>query len=262
MATKVFSDKDMQLIARLLNLPDAIDGREPVTLDQARAMVENLNQKDDVAAGASANINLAAPGSSVGGVTSPATFLARGQTAPEQNGIYNWNGASVPATRRADSDTMVKLKGAIVLVTEGTDAGTQWRQTAVTGTIGTDPVSWTAAFSATPDASETTKGIAEILTQGETDTGTDDARILTIAKLVASPWSAKHYSTLIGDGSTLLYTITHNLGSKRVDAHVQYESDGDRIDVNIKAATDNTLTVTFAAGLAPTSNQFRVNVSL
>lgn len=42
-----------------------------------------------------------------------------------------------------------------------------------------------AAVAAVPDASETVKGIIEIATQGETDTGTDDLKAITPLKLAA-----------------------------------------------------------------------------
>lgn len=43
-----------------------------------------------------------------------------------------------------------------------------------------------AAFAGVPDATEATKGKAELATQAETDTGTDDARIVTPLKLATT----------------------------------------------------------------------------
>jgi len=50
-----------------------------------------------------------------------------------------------------------------------------------------------------PDASESAKGIAEIATQGETDAGTDDARIVTPAKLYATPGIYRRNVIINGD---------------------------------------------------------------
>lgn len=57
------------------------------------------------------NINLAAPGAVINGVTMAAgmRFLAVDQTLPAENGIYIWNGAAVPATRSTDADTDAKV---------------------------------------------------------------------------------------------------------------------------------------------------------
>lgn len=52
-----------------------------------------------------------------------------------------------------------------------------------------------ATGQAAPDASETVKGIAEIATQAETNTGTDDARLVTPLKLVT--WIAARFQALI-----------------------------------------------------------------
>lgn len=49
------------------------------------------------------------------------------------------------------------------------------------------------------DASESAKGIAEIATQGETDAGTDDARIVTPAKLYATPGIYRRNVIINGD---------------------------------------------------------------
>ena len=68
------------------------------------------------------NINLAAPGASINGVVMAAgmSFLVVNQTLPEENGIYDWNGAAVPATRRADANLDVEVtKGMFTWVNSG-----------------------------------------------------------------------------------------------------------------------------------------------
>ena len=50
-----------------------------------------------------------------------------------------------------------------------------------------------------PDASEGTKGIAELATQAETNAGTDDARIVTPAKLYATPGLGRRNVIINGD---------------------------------------------------------------
>lgn len=73
----------------------------------------------------SANITLSAPGATIDGVTmvSGDRFLAYGQSAAADNGIYVWNGAAVPATRAADYDADSEVHaGDLVVVEEGTYA--------------------------------------------------------------------------------------------------------------------------------------------
>ncbi len=75
------------------------------------------------------NINLASMTSSQDGVTlaNGNLFLARAQTASNQNGIYVYNGAGVAATRHPDYDTFNELAGALIIVDEGsTQADTMW----------------------------------------------------------------------------------------------------------------------------------------
>lgn len=87
--------------------------------------------KADVQAASTVNINLAAPGATIDTRTmaSGDRFLAKDQTAPAQNGVYVWNGASTPATRAADADTSADLGYAFVTVrvgSTGTQEGTSW----------------------------------------------------------------------------------------------------------------------------------------
>lgn len=77
-----------------------------------------------------------------------------------------------------------------------------------------------------PDADETTKGIAEVATQAETNTGTDDEKILTPLKLAQSDLvqttiaantakvtNANHTGDATGDTSLTLATVNGDTGS-------------------------------------------------
>ena len=67
------------------------------------------------------------------------------------------------------------------------------------------------------------------------------------------------YATAFGDGVTLAYTITHNLGTQDVVTSVYSATTPfAEIDCDVSHATANTLTLGFAT--APTVNQFRVVV--
>jgi hypothetical protein len=110
-------------------------------------VAQGLDAKASVLAAADTNVNLAAPGTSIGGVTFStfgSRFLAVGQTTPSQNGIYEWNGNGSPATRSFDADVWTELVAAYVWVETGTNQETGWVCTVdAGGTLGTTPVTWT-----------------------------------------------------------------------------------------------------------------------
>ena len=257
MARSVYVDFDFQSVSRLLNLPDATTAQEPATLAQLQAYVEGLNWKDSVRVKTQGNIDLSAPGGTIDGISmvSGDRFLAPLQTVAAQNGIYVWTGAATPATRALDASTFAELEAAVVVVEEGTDAGTAWRQTAVNGTIGTDDVVWTSFIAAVPTASESTAGRIEIATQAEADAGTDDTRAITPLKLAAWAGGPKRYGAEIGDGSATSFTLTHNLGTRALQIAV-YRNSGnyDQIECEVRHTSTSAVTLLFTA--APTSNQF------
>lgn len=263
MSKPVNTDLDFQSVSRALNLPQATANGHPVTYEQWLTGQAGMAWKDDARVSTQGNLDLSAPGAAIDGITMSAgdRFLARGQTAPDENGIYVWNGAAVPATRAPDADTSAGLEGAVVTVTEGTDAGTTWRQTQVNFTLDTDAVIWTSFQTSAPTASETTAGVAELATQGETDTGTDDARIVTPLKL--SNWSgrSRRFEANIGDGAATQIDVTHNLNSRDVGVTVcRNATPWDDVICDVERPSVNAVRLRFSA--APTSNQFRVLVKL
>lgn len=68
------------------------------------------------------------------------------------------------------------------------------------------------------------------------------------------------FAQLFGDGSSVSYTITHNLGTRDVDVTVYRNSaPWDEVICDVQHTTTNTITLIFAT--APAVNQFRVKVS-
>lgn len=264
MTKKVLSSLEFDGVAGITGLPQATTGTSPVTLDQMNAVVEGLAWKDDVVAASTANINLSAPGTTIDGVTMTTNdrFLAKNQTAPEENGIYIWNGSAVTASRSADMSASGEFNSAVVSVKPGgsTNGGTTWRQTIADPTVGTTGIVFTSFIAAAASASESTAGIAEIATQAETDTGTDDTRIVTPKKLTDFAGKAKRYASDVGDGSNTSITVTHNLGTRDVQVQVRRNSGAyDEVLVDWGATTTNTVTLVFAT--APSSAQFRAIVT-
>lgn len=263
MATKLIkTDLDFEGDSRILNLPDAVDPQEPATLAQLDSVKEGLNWKDDVRVASTANINLASPGANIDSVAMVAgqSFLAKDQTAPEENGFYIWNGAAVPATRRDDADTAESLTAAVVTVAEGTvNEGTTWRQTQIVAVLDTDDVIFTTFGSSVPDASETVKGKIEIADQTETDAGTDDVRAITPLKLKTASFLTRKFSATIGDNSNTQIDVTHNLGT--IDTAVRVRNVGGNKDEVICEVRDlDTNNTRLIFNDAPTTNQLRVTI--
>lgn len=259
MARKQLSDLDFNSQARIVGLQTPSASDEPATKGYVDSAVEGLAWKDSCRVATQSNINLSSPGATIDGITMSAgdRVLVRNQTSVPENGPYIWNGAAVAMTRALDGSTFAELEQAVISVEEGTDADTTWRQTEVNGVIGTNDVVFAAFGTSAPSASETTAGVAELATQAETDTGTDDARIVTPLKLKTSPWAKKKYSAAFGDGAATQYDITHNLGTEDVIVEV-YRNSGskDTVGCDVGRVDTNTVRLNFAS--APSSNQFRV----
>lgn len=258
MARQVLTDLDFNSVSRITNLPNATADQEPATLAQLKSQIEGLAWKDSARVKTQANLNLNSPGATIDGISlsNGNRILVATQSTASQNGIYVFNGASTPATRALDASTFDELEAAVVTVEDGTDAGTTWRQTEINGTIDSSTVTWTAFGVVVPSASETVAGRIEIATQSETDTGTDDQRAVTPLKLKTWSLAPKRYEVLVGDGSNTSYTITHNLGTRDLQASV-YRNSGnyDEVDVEVRYTSTTQITLVFSA--APTSNQFR-----
>ncbi len=261
MATPVKTTLDFTGGGRALGLPTPVQGDEAANKDYVDSAVEGLAWKDSVRVSTQGNISLASPGATIDGITMSLNdrVLVRAQSAQTENGIYIWNGAAVALSRSLDANSFPELEQAVVTVEEGTSAASTFRQTAVNGTIGSTNIVWTSFGTAAPSATETTAGIAEIATQAETDTGTDDVRFVTPLKAKNASWGAKRFSSTIGDGSATSYTVTHNIGSEDVTVQVKETSGLKRIVLtDVEVTGINSVTVKF--NTAPALNSHRVTV--
>lgn len=136
-----------------MQVADPVAAFDVVNLQTLQATVAQQDPKGSVKCRTTANINLAAPGATHDGVTlsNGDRFLAPAQTNPAENGIYQFNGAAVPATRTADGDDWTELIGAYVIIEQGTAyADTAWLCTVdAGGTLGTTAVTWVQFGNAT-----------------------------------------------------------------------------------------------------------------
>lgn len=262
MGKPVHTNLDFVGGAKITGLPSSTGNGEAVVHEQLTAAIEGIAWKDSVRVSTQANLNLASPGANIDGIAMSAgdRVLVRQQTSVPENGIYIWNGDAVAMSRAADASTFAELESARVTVEEGTDEGTDWRQTQVNGVIGTNDVIWTAAGSSSPAASETTAGVAELATQAETDTGTDDARIVTPLKLKSWSLRVKGLAQNIGDNAATQIDVTHNFNTRDVRVEVyRNATPWDSIICDVERPDANTVRLRFVS--APTSNQFRVIIS-
>lgn len=104
-------------------------------------------------------------------------------------------------------------------------------------------------------ATETTPGIAEIATQAETNTGTDDSRIVTPLKL-STYISARSFAANVGNGASLSFAVTHAMNSIDVIVMIKDNATLEEVFADIVITDANTVTVSFAT--APASNAYRV----
>jgi hypothetical protein len=261
MTTQVNTTLDFEGRAGIANLGAATASGQPVVFEQLNSALAGIAWKDNVRVSAQVNVNLAAPGSSINSITltSGDRVLLSNQTSNLENGIYIFNGDATPMTRALDATTFDSLESAVVAVDEGTGAGSAYRQTQVNGVIGTNAIVWTLWGNTPASASESTAGIAEIATQGETDTGTDDTRIVTPLKLKTYAGGAKRYSTNVGDGSATSIAVTHNLGTLDVEVYVR-ETGGNKRMILCEIRHTDTNTVTLLFDVAPASNALRCTV--
>lgn len=113
-------------------------------VDNARAGISGV--KDPVRAAVTSNVNISSPGTLLDGLT-PAVderYLLTAQTTGTQNGIYLYKGSATAMVRAADADATGEIvDGTVVAVAEGTNAGSQYIQTA---TPSGAPGSWTQSW--------------------------------------------------------------------------------------------------------------------
>ena len=162
-------------------------------------------------------------------------------------------------TRSLDANTAAELEQAIATVEEGTSAGTSWRQSVVNFVLETGTVTWIQFGTAVGAASETSSGIAEIATQAETDTGTDDQRIVTPLKLNAWANKTRRAQATIGDGTSTQFDVNHNFATRDVIVQV-YQATGnyEQVNCDVSLPSTNSARLNFAA--APAANAYRVVV--
>ncbi len=261
MSRKQLSDLDFGGVSRIRNLPSPVSADEPARLADLNSAVEGLSWKDSCRVASQTNLNLASPGATIDGITVSVgdRVLVKAQTVAAENGIYICNGAAVSMTRSLDANAAVELEQAVTTVQEGTSAGTSWRQSVVSFVLDTGEITWIQFGASVGASSETSAGIAEIATQTETDSGTDDARFVTPLKLNAWASKTRRAQATIGDGTSTQFDVNHNFATRDVLVQV-YQASGnyEQVNCDVSLPSTNSARLNFAA--APAANAYRVVV--
>lgn len=266
MATPILSNQDYLSASRIVNLPNPTSAQEPATKSYVDSAVEGLNWKASVWVATQGNINLASPGNMIDGefVFNGYRILVKSQINLWENGIYVIDSPTTPMIRALDANIYEELVQAVVTVEVGTSKGISYRQNRANGGLldiqnEDGEIVFEPFGTVAPVATETQSGTAEIATQAEVDAGTDDTRFITPLKLASASSATKRLSTTIGDGSSTLYTITHNFNTYDVNVTV-YQSTGNRANVivDIQRPSVNSIAISFAS--APLVNAYTVSI--
>lgn len=106
-------------------------------------------------------------------------------------------------------------------------------------------------------ATESVLGLAEIATQAETDTGTDDQRIVTPLKLkTLLDNRTGGYAANVGDTTNTSFALTHNLGTRDVIVSIYDNTTYEEVITDVVLTSTSVVTVNFA--VAPAANAYRV----
>ena len=284
---------------KITGLADPTSDTDAANKRYVDGAVQGLSWKAAVRTSSTTDVDLEAPGSAIDGVTlsSGDRVLLIGQTAPEENGIYVWSGASAALTRAADANSAAELKGAAVFVMEGTRADQAY--TLVTDgaiTVDTTSLSWTqftglgqvvagAGLTKTGnqmdvvgttnritinsdsiDIASTYVGQTSITTLGTITSGTWTGTTIAVANGGTGATDAAGARSNLGAttkysanvGGATSVAVTHNLGTKDVVVTVRENATDAIVECDITMTDNNTVTLGFA--VAPAAGALRVVV--
>ena len=250
---------------RITSLAAPLVGSDAATRDFVEALVATGTNKGNARAAATGNINIAAPGAVIDGVTlsttpTPDIVLLPAQTTGSQNGMYVFNGASSPMTRATNADISAEVtSGLFVFVVEGT-VNASVGFTLVTPApivLGTTALT----FTQTSGAGQITAGAGQAKIGNVLNVGAgvgilvnpDDVAIDTAIV-------SRKYSQMIGDGSSTAITVTHTCNNLAPSwACVLVAAPFTAVTPTVTNPSSSTAIFTF--GFVPTLNQYRVSLN-
>jgi hypothetical protein len=238
------------------------------------ALAQGLSIKQSVRVATTTNITLNNTTTIVDGVTlaNGDRILVKDQSTGSQNGVYivSTSGSWTRATDfDADADV---VNGFFTFVKEGTtNADSGWvlttNDTIVVGTTSLSFTQFSGAGQITAGTGLTKTGntlsIANtgVTAQSYGSHGLIPQIVVNAQGQITSAQNVQSgFVTNIGDGSSLTYTITHNLGSRDVVVQMYDASTYEQVSPNINRATTNTISITGFLS-APSTNQYRVVIT-
>jgi hypothetical protein len=248
-----------QKITNLANGTSPADGVNFAQLELAR---QGLRSKPAVEAAMTANVNIANPGTDTFDdvvLANGESLLLTNQDTETQIGIYTFNGSGVALTRRDDADAFGEVDAGTETYAQGGTANQGvWRQTTeLTGFSGQTwiKVNGGTTYTAGDGLTESPAGTFNVGAGTGITVGANDVAITTT--LVP-----RMFSGTIGDNSATSFTIsaaTHGLGTgKKKMVQIYDDSTGDWVIPDVTVEADGDVVVAFS--VAPTTNQYRVNI--
>jgi hypothetical protein len=240
---------------RGINFADPTSATDSATKQYVDNTLRGFAWKQEVIVATTANITLSGEQTIDGVLTSASRVLVKNQTTQTANGIYV--SSSGAWTRATDADTTAEFaNGATVSVMSGTTQGdTVWVLTNNTAPVlGTDNIT----FGVVGGGTALTAGNGITLPANAITVNPVSGGGISVAAGGVSVDRTKVpnlFAANIGDGSTTLITVTHNLNTLDITPFCREISSGEFVWPNMKATGVNTATYEFPT--APTSAQYR-----
>jgi len=251
----------------LQNIAAGTLSTDGVNLAQVQGIADAVRQgsrvKDAVTYLATGNIALTGFGVQGGGdwasaLTAGQTVLAVGQTDPRQNGPYL--ASSGTWTRRVADDQQAELvPGALWFVALGTTyAASSWVLRNVIAPLpGTDNVTLTQSGASTSYSAgngiDVTGSVISAKVFASSGVLLSGSGISVDTSIVV-----RKFAQTFGDGTSTVFSFTHNLGTLDLTFAIRRVSDGELIMADLVPTATNTASLTLA--VVPTASEYRITV--
>lgn len=259
---KVMNGLDLQS-QKIISLADPSAATDAANKQYVDNVARGLYWKQPVRVASTTNINTAAPGATIDGVTMAANdrVLLKDQTTASQNGIWVWNGVAAALTRALDADNGTELApGTAATVLEGTvNADKVYLITSDAAiTIGTTSHSWgqLGGGGTSYTAGNGISLASNIITAVAAASG--GVQVVAGGIQLDASIAVRKVSANVGNGAATSIAVTHNLGTQDVTLALREVATQAMVLCDWVATDANTVTLSFAT--APAANAYRVTV--
>jgi len=245
---------------RITSLADPTAATDAANKQYVDNLAAGISWKNSVRVATTVNITLSGT-QTIDGVSVIANdrVLVKNQSTASGNGIYLC--AAGAWTRTTDADTAAEIEGAAVFVEEGTaQADTAWVCTTnapiTVGTTSLTFVQFAGPGDVTAGTGMTQSGnTLNVIGGTGMVANADDIAVLRTDTNGRVPLL---YTALVGDGSSVAITVTHNLNTYNSVVQTFQQSDGAQVECDVVHNGVNTVVLNFA--VAPTASAIRVMV--